>query len=379
MSEAGLPPCGIAALALAKRGYHPVAVGPGGKVPIAKYREYRGGKCVGFSESLRTTAGVKEVWTAHPDANVAICLPGLVQVDLDSVEAVEAVEALDLPPVPTVRTPRAKHGMGGRRLIFRDSDELTKLSGKGSVLGIEWSRGSNMVGLVAPSVFVNPSRGGEYIEEVSFMEVDPVPLSDCPELVGLLRSSSEGDRAEEASNGRRKGSALIPKEISTGSRNNTLAQQAALFRAAGMDEDEILHALRGINACGRMERPLPDEEVAGIVKSAMRVPPKPWSGPAVEDFIRERFTTFGFDRGKEVKYAQLVFRVLLNRCDAEGVCDPGPGIRGLGKAIGGRYAADKGIKALERSGLLTREIRGQAATRYMLNLWGHPQRRFEGT
>lgn len=201
MPKITLPPCGIAALELVKLGYHPVPVAPGSKVPISQYRLY--GERKGFQASLKTEAGIVEAWTAYPDANLAICLPGLVQVDLDTAESVEAVKALNLPKVPTIRTPRAERGEGGLRMIYRDSGMFEKKSGKGKVDGIEWSRGPTMIGLVGPSLFRDPDKGGPYKTVVPFADAEPVSLSQVPELVALLEPSREAKRPEASESARK--------------------------------------------------------------------------------------------------------------------------------------------------------------------------------
>lgn len=346
-------PCFEAALDLADAGYHPVPVNRGEKIPIASYRTTGG-----FDRSLRTRQGVEDAWRKYPQATLGISLTNLIQLDCDTQAAVEAVNALDLPKVPTIRTPRATYGEAGLRMIFRDDGSVfQKKAGKGRVEGIEWGRGSTMIAMVPPS-FIEGDKSGDYESIYSMLEFDPVDLAGLPDLVNLMTPAPK----ERSSAGR---STVIPKHIPSGQRNNTLAQTAALLRSAGLSQDELVASLSALNEGDRVEGALPRSEIEGIVRSAMRVKPKPWSGPGVEQLVQTILATSDLSQiGK--KDAIAVFRVLLNCSDSEGVCDPGPSLVYLGDQIGSRDGAKRGVTELEEAGLLLRTKRYKKATRYEL-------------
>ena len=351
---------------MAELGYHPIPVVAGGKMPIAEYR--LGGKR-GFKAELRSAAGIKAAWAKYPSANLAICLPGLIQIDLDSTEAVEAISKLDLPQVPTFKTPKSEHGKGGLRLIFKDAGHLPdnvgrRHSGKGVVDGIEWSRGRQMIGLIAPSHYNGEKDGnpGSYRTVIGFDQAEPADLSELPQLVALL-APPEAARKPWA----------LPAFIPEGERNTTLAASAALFRAAGMSEAELHAAVTALNDGPRVQGRLRAGEISDIVKSALKVPAKPWSGPACEDFIAHLVTVYeiGKPKSSDKGNAIHVLRYLLNRCDSEGqITRYGPTLKTIGEAIGSERSARQGIRELERSGLLIREKDRLKPTKYYLRL--HP-------
>lgn len=228
--------------------------------------------CSSPGKHPRTSSGLKEGtndleqiegwWERWPQANIGIVTgasSGLVVLDVDvdkggeeSLKELEAAHA----ELPT--TTIAVTGSGGLHYFFRHPDvDVRNSAGKlGSGLDV---RGDGGYVVAPPS---NHSSGGNYEWLFSLDEQEPAELPEW-----LLRLMHEAPRAARTSSKVVTERDVIPK----GKRNSTLTSIAGGLRAQGLEETELIAALREINS-RRGNPPLSDGEVEAIARSIANYP-----------------------------------------------------------------------------------------------------------
>lgn len=185
--------------------------------------------------------------------NIAIVVSqsALVDVECDSPEAESRLQELcggEIPPTPTWQSARGKH-----RLFLRPSGLPSKAV---QVLdGIEFhvGNGKGALSTVPPSVHESGVRY-RWLPGLSLDDVEPAELP--PAIVERLQAvvpvapNADGD---------------IPE----GQRNRTLFKLACKLRDAGLSAESVERALLAENAA-RCKPPLPENDVRGAVRSAMK-------------------------------------------------------------------------------------------------------------
>jgi hypothetical protein len=225
-----------------------------GKVPLVAWKRYQ--------NALPTEADVRRWWRREPDANIALVtgrLSKVVVLDLDGHIAIRAAQMMGYDNGPHAYTGR----VGGmhRFFAYRD-DEPHNFAQKQN--GIDY-RGEGGYVVLPPSRHVL-GRSYAWGEEL-------VDLDDLPELPGWVNDLARTPTAT-ASSARGGGPITEP------GRNDTLARIGGGMRYQGAEEDEILEALRQVNA-ERCEPPLDDDEVRKIAHSVARYEPEPEDTPRV--------------------------------------------------------------------------------------------------
>ena len=127
---------------------------------------------------------------------------------------------------------------------------------------------------------------------------------------------------ESAASGEARGRGDVPQTIGEGGRNDALFREASALRHRGYEEEEIRAALTALN--GRAQPPLPDEEIAGIAKSAARYRPAPDDVPLTESGDAELFATI---HGSRLRFDHR--RGLWFELNPHGIWTP-DGVKGVG-------------------------------------------------
>src|SRR5215212_1860805 len=207
----------------------------------------------------RATKEELNAWTWNGVGIVTGPLSGLLVLDVDGERGEEKLKELGHPVTPMVRTPSGglhlyfKHPGGDVRTGIRVAPELDVKAAGGYVVA-------------PPSVGPN-GRPYEWI-----ISPDDAEEADPPEWIMRLLKRPP----------RRGAAPPVGKKIPPGSRNQELASIAGTMRRRGMEEPEILAALRTANEL-RCEPPLEAEEVEKIASSVARYAPARPAEPAESD------------------------------------------------------------------------------------------------
>jgi hypothetical protein len=179
-----------------------------------------------------------------------------IDIECDSEEAEAKLQEYfdgDIPPTPTWNADRGYHR------LFQRPDGLPQ---KGVIWidGIECRIGNGKAALstLPPSIHESGSKY-TWVDGLSIFEVEPAELP--PNVVEKLKATG-GNAANAAS-------ASSSGDIPEGKRNDTLFKLACRLHANGLGQNAIIGALKVENAA-RCQPPLPDEEVIGIGKSAVK-------------------------------------------------------------------------------------------------------------
>jgi hypothetical protein len=243
-----------AALDYAARGWSVIPMQPRGKRPIVVWRE--------FQQRLARVDEIEGWYARWPDANVGIVtgeVSGLVVVDVDTrhggPESVAALEALHGPLPATVE---AATGGGGRHLYFEHpgSPVANRVALRP---GID-VRGDGGCVVAPPSVHPN-GRRYEWIAHRGPREgvLAPVPVHFFGHAAALRPAGHSPGHWRR----------LIREGIVEGQRNNTIASLCGHLMWRGVDVDVVLELLQAWNRT-HCRPPLPDEEVARVVRSIAR-------------------------------------------------------------------------------------------------------------
>jgi hypothetical protein len=230
-----------------------------GKVPFGLWKE--------FQSRRATDQQIRDRWRARPTFNVGAAtgpVSGIVAIDRDGADGARMIQEAsggDLPPTWQFQTP------GGERHLYKIPDGVSLRPTH--MPGGEKHQGFSLLGEGAQTV-MPPSRhaGGGYYSWTPGHAPGEIDLAPAPAwLVRLMTQDSASGRA-----GKRNAHTLTRGETVNANRNILLTSLAGTMRRRGMDEAEILPALRAVNE-GRCDPPLPDDEVAGIARKICNYEP----------------------------------------------------------------------------------------------------------
>ena len=204
----------------------------------------------------RATKEELNAWTWNGVGIVTGGLSGLLVLDVDGERGEEKLKELGHPVTPMVRT-----AGGGLHLYFKHPGENVRTGIRvAPELDVKGAGGY----VVAP-----PSLGANGRRYEWIISPEEAELADPPEWIMRLLERP-----------RRSGAAPpVGKKIPPGSRNQELASIAGTMRRRGMEEPEILAALRTANEL-RCEPPLEAAEVEKIAASVARYEPASSSAAA---------------------------------------------------------------------------------------------------
>ena len=236
------------ALEVANSGYKVFPLAPGSKKPLPGSHG-----CLDASDDAEQ---VDRWWSATPEANVGIACAGVLVIDCDPVEGapnpwqIEHAEALETAASAIVRTPR-----GGTHYYFRAPDVPVGPSASKFAGGIDVRCGGGSY-VVAPGSVVN---GKNYVAADGLPKRDE--LKPAPRwLLDLL--TGDNPKAKPTTTG--SGDA-IPQ----GTRNDSLFRWGCSLRRIGLDDAEILAALRERNK-SRCRPPVGEFEIRELATRIAR-------------------------------------------------------------------------------------------------------------
>lgn len=243
-----------AALDYAARGWSVIPMQPRAKRPIVAWTVHQ--------HQAATREQIDGWWRHWPEANVGIvtgAISGLLVVDVDRAHGgLASLQALErrhgaLPP-----TPEAATGGGGRHLYFRHPGHPVH-NRVGLHPGIDL-RGDGGCVVAPPSV--HPSgRPYAWLPGLGPGEVDPAALP-----AWLAGEAAAAPAVHDPTHWR----TLVRSGVVEGARNSTLASLSGHLLRHGVDPDVVLELLWAWNRA-RCRPPLPDDEVAAVVRSITRL------------------------------------------------------------------------------------------------------------
>jgi len=228
-----------------------------GKVPLVRWKPYQ--------ERLPTEAEVRTWWRRDPDANIGMVtgrLSKVVVVDLDGELANRTAQQFGYGNGPHSFTGRVG---GVHRFFAYRPDEPGNFAKK--MGGIDY-RGEGGYVVLPPS---RHALGRSYVWGEELVDVDDLPLLERW-VDDLAHTASHSPGQTSTSHG--------AGPITQGDRNSHLTSIGGGMRYSGAEEDEILAALRQVNA-ERCVPPLDDSEVRKIAHSVSRYAPEPEDAPRV--------------------------------------------------------------------------------------------------
>ena len=210
----------------------------------------------GLRDATTDEETIRRWWRMWPDAGVAIATGGgLAVLDVDPRNGGDAALAELEDQYGEIRTLIARTGGGGLHLYLAAPSDLR--TRPGFMPGLDLKAAGGYV--VAPPSLHASGRRYEWVPDYP-EEPQPMPGWLLDLVQGRVRVNSNGARPPADD--------IIPE----GRRNETLTSLAGTMRRRGMEEPEILAALREVNA-RRCRPPLPDDEVAAIARSVARYAP----------------------------------------------------------------------------------------------------------
>ncbi len=250
-NEDQLGALGLAAVRLAKFGFHVFPIAPMDKIPVTPH---------GLLDATREIERIVTFWLKYPDHNVGIRCgieSELVVLDVDGDEGYASLRELEdqfekLPPTASVVTPR-----GGEHFYFRHPGKGGIRNTTGYPLPALDIRGDGGYVLAPPSV--GPT-GRRY-------EVDEsVEIADLPGW--LLRMLVERQSARTTLGTYY---ALIVREgAKKGERNSDLLRLAGHLWSHGHEPEEVLELVAAVNEA-RCRPPVSIKELKKIVQSVARM------------------------------------------------------------------------------------------------------------
>lgn len=229
------------------QGWSVIPLQPLGKKPaLQRWQQYQA--------SRAEEAEVRKWWAAWPTANLGVVTGrasgGLLVLDVDGPEGRSSLRGLTLPVTPVVQTGNGYHYYF-RSLAGGTANAVRVLPG----LDVRGDGGY----VVAP-----PSRHPSASLYAWVPELSPADVAIAPPPSWLLealqaRRKTPGRTADEWA-------VLLAQGVEEGQRNATLASLAGMLLRRGIKPLVVLSLLLGWNA-GRCRPPLPDREVAAIVRS----------------------------------------------------------------------------------------------------------------
>lgn len=244
-----------AALVYAKLGFAVFPCRRRAKEPLAEH---------GCKDATTDLAQIHAWWERGPDANVGIAtglVSGIVVLDIDPRHGGDdALAELEAKNERLPDTPRVLTGGGGIHVWFKHPGGAAIPNSVGTIgPGID-VRGDGGYVIVPPSVHASDTL---YRWEET-LRIDGLPLAEIPNwLLDLMRGASAGTA---------KAWFTPPEEFEEGRRNDYLYRTARSFKERyGLNADEILSSLRGINAA-RCRPPLDEGELRQIARNAATQP-----------------------------------------------------------------------------------------------------------
>lgn len=208
----------------------------------------------GYKDASKDTNAVRQMFTQHQDANIAIAtgkVSGVFVLDVDvknGSKGEDSLSELEKEYGELPHTVEALTWSGGRHIFFRYPEQ-----GIGCKAGIKPGidiRGDGGYIIVAPSVI----EGREYAWEVSH-HPDETMIVEAPDW--LLELLKENTPVIDLSD---KGAKI------TENRNNALMLMGVKLRKMGLEHSQIEMMLQSINE-NRCLPPLPKKEISNIAKS----------------------------------------------------------------------------------------------------------------
>lgn len=226
-------------------------VSPTTKKPIPKH---------GCKDAKKDPGAIRAWWTRFPEASIGIATGSISQLivideDIDEDKGLEGYQEVkqwerdngSLPDTVTAIT-----GRGGYHLYFHyDGTDIGNRTG--ILEGVD-VRGEGGYVIAPPSTHPN---GTEYAWEEAPDEINLAELDDT--VRKFLQIGKEKQTAERFQ---------LPNIIPAGSRNSTLYRMACSMQAQGISDEAIMAAVVETNKKNCYE-PLPDAEIAQIVRSAL--------------------------------------------------------------------------------------------------------------
>lgn len=229
-----------------------------GKHPVAALVPH------GLTDASTDPSVIRGWWARWPNANVGIATGhgGLWVLDVDTRHGgLESLDELLSQHGKFPDTAECMTGGGGRHYFFRSDTAPANSAGKiGPGLDV---RGVGGYVVAAPSVHAS---GAAYAWEASSDPGEGVAPALAP--AWLVALAAPAPRAQGQAGAAAPAAEVYPE----GGRNEGLFKLARSLRAKGLDEPEILAALREANS-RRCVPPLPDADVCKLVASACKVPP----------------------------------------------------------------------------------------------------------
>jgi hypothetical protein len=244
-----------AALAYAARGWSVIPIEAKGKRPLAPWLDYQ--------DRIAAPAEIRSWFRQWPDANVGIVtghLSGIVVIDVDSRHGGHAsLAALQDEHGVLPRTIEATTGGGGRHLYFaHPTGALRNRVGIRSGIDLRAEGGY----VVAPPSVHASGRRYEWLAGAAPGERAAALLPEWfVERTRVLAHAEHGLR-----HWRR----LVHEGVEQGERNTVLASFTGHLLWRGVDPEVALELMLAWNRM-RCRPPLPDEEVARVVQSIVRL------------------------------------------------------------------------------------------------------------
>jgi len=237
------------ALEFGDKGYRVFSLASGSKKPLAGSR--------GCLDATDEAEQIERWFTANPESNVGIACAGVCVLDCDPVAGspnpwqIEYAVALEAAASAIVRTPR-----GGTHYYFLAPDVPVGPSAGKIAEGIDVRCGGGSY-VVAPGSTVNGK---------SYVAADDLPDRDKLNPVpGWLLDLLTGDNPAKPMTSTPDKGETIPE----GKRNDSLFRWGCSLRRIGLDDAELLAALRERNRT-RCRPPLPDIEVRELATRIAR-------------------------------------------------------------------------------------------------------------
>jgi hypothetical protein len=244
-----------AALAYVARGWSVIPIEPHGKRPLIAWLEFQ-----------RRSPDAEEIaaWFARwPDANVGIVTGAVSQIVVLDVDAqhggLESLVEFEREHGPLPQTVEAVTGGGGRHLYFAHSGAGLR-NRVGLLPGIDL-RGEGGCVVAPPSV--HPS-GRRYAWVAGRAPEEIAPAAIPRWLLDSIRWSTHSGHS--LSHWRE----LVREGVAEGERNTSLASLTGHLLWHGVDPEVALELLLAWNRV-RCRPPLPDEEVARVLRSIARL------------------------------------------------------------------------------------------------------------
>ena len=245
--------CGSAAVACLGRGWSVLALRSRDKRPLFPWEL--------LQHEPATEASVRHWFEMWPDANLGIVtgsVSGLVVLDVDPAHGGDAsLDALEATHAPWPSTVESVTGGGGRHLYFRHPGGLMRNRG-GISPGLDL-RGDGGYIVAPPSIHPN---GLPYRWRPGHAPDDLEPAALPPWLLAVAVGRSTRSRSDW----RR----IARHGVAEGERNSTAAALAGHLLFHGVDPVVVRELLLAWNEA-RCRPPLPDAEVAAVVRNVTRL------------------------------------------------------------------------------------------------------------